>query len=234
MESFSLQNSQAALTDTDLIRESPNTISVQRCLDANLVNFIVVIVYFLLEFQINHVKIPLVFAEMGILPFPLDFLTWCCFWQIKSSSNGLKAKHGGVLSAKQAWLNGAGFQKFFIMGRKKILPDRLTSIPPCLDFSMIFCLLWSASGFTKISSIPVNEERQSTRNDLSWGRIKELKNRLVSGILRAKSWKRKSQFKIQSPNKIKLTDGLTGKKKLSVFLREKALAVKKAKQHQLN
>lgn len=59
----------------NLIRKSPNKISIHRCLDANLVNFIVVIVYFLLEFQINHVKIPLVFAEMGILPFPLDLLT---------------------------------------------------------------------------------------------------------------------------------------------------------------
>lgn len=48
---------------------------MHRCLDANLVNFIVVIVYFLLEFHINHVKIPLVFAEMSILPLPLDLLT---------------------------------------------------------------------------------------------------------------------------------------------------------------
>lgn len=52
-----------------------NKISMHRCLNANLVDFIVVIVYFLLEFHINHVKIPLVFAEMGILPLPLDLLT---------------------------------------------------------------------------------------------------------------------------------------------------------------
>lgn len=75
--------------------KSPNKISIHRCLDANLVNFIAVIVHFLLEFQINHVKIPLVFAEMGILPFPLHLLRRCCFWQIKSSSNGLKVKYGG-------------------------------------------------------------------------------------------------------------------------------------------
>lgn len=48
---------------------------MHRLLNANLVDFIVVIVYFLLEFHINHVKIPLVFAEMGILPLPLDLLT---------------------------------------------------------------------------------------------------------------------------------------------------------------
>lgn len=48
---------------------------MHRCFDANLVDFIVVIVYFLLEFHINHVKISLVFAEMSILPLPLDLLT---------------------------------------------------------------------------------------------------------------------------------------------------------------
>lgn len=41
----------------------------------NLVNLIVVMVHFLLELQINHVKIPLVFAQMGILPFPSDLVT---------------------------------------------------------------------------------------------------------------------------------------------------------------
>lgn len=42
---------------------------------ANLVNLIAVMVHFLLELHINHVKIPLVFAQMGILPFPLDLIT---------------------------------------------------------------------------------------------------------------------------------------------------------------
>lgn len=41
----------------------------------NLVNLIAVMVHFLLELQINHVKIPLVFAQMGILPFPSDLIT---------------------------------------------------------------------------------------------------------------------------------------------------------------
>lgn len=48
---------------------------MQLLLNANLVNLIAVIVYFLLEFKINHIKIPLVFAEMSILPFPLHLLT---------------------------------------------------------------------------------------------------------------------------------------------------------------
>lgn len=48
---------------------------MHRCLNANLVDFIAVTVYCLLELHINHVKIPLVFAEMGILPLPLDLLT---------------------------------------------------------------------------------------------------------------------------------------------------------------
>lgn len=78
--------------EINLNRKALNKISIYRCLNANLVNFIVVIVYFLLEFQVNHVKISLVFAEMGILPFPLYIFTWCCFWQIKSCSNNLKVK----------------------------------------------------------------------------------------------------------------------------------------------
>lgn len=37
----------------------------------DLVNFIAVMIYFLLEFEINHVEVPRVFAEMGILPLCL-------------------------------------------------------------------------------------------------------------------------------------------------------------------
>ena len=32
-------------------------------------------VHFLLELQVNHVKIPLVFTQMGILPLPSDLIT---------------------------------------------------------------------------------------------------------------------------------------------------------------
>lgn len=49
---------------------------------ANLVNLIAVMVHFLLELQINHVKIPLVLAQMGILPFSSDLITRCGFWQV--------------------------------------------------------------------------------------------------------------------------------------------------------
>ena len=45
------------------------------CRWTNLVNFIAVMVHFLLELQVNHVKIPLIFIQMGILPLPLDFIT---------------------------------------------------------------------------------------------------------------------------------------------------------------
>lgn len=45
------------------------------CRWTNLVNFIAVMVHFLLELQVNHVKIPLIFTQMGILPLPLDFIT---------------------------------------------------------------------------------------------------------------------------------------------------------------
>lgn len=59
-------------------------------------------------------------------------------------------------------MNKPVFQKFCIMEAKINLQNRLTSIPLCLDLSMIFFLLWSASRLTKISSIPVKEERQNT------------------------------------------------------------------------
>lgn len=52
------------------------------CRWTNLVNFIAVMVHFLLELQVNHVKIPLVFIQMGILPFPLDLITRRCLWQV--------------------------------------------------------------------------------------------------------------------------------------------------------
>ena len=45
------------------------------CHWTNLVNFIAVMVHFLLELQVNHVKIPLVFTQMGILPLPSDLIT---------------------------------------------------------------------------------------------------------------------------------------------------------------
>lgn len=146
--------------EINLNRKGLNKISIYRCLDANLVNFIVVIVYFLLEFQVNHVKIPLVFAEMGILPFPLDIFTWWCFWQIKSCSNNLKVKHVFFFRCQANDYIGQNFQIFNSLG-KKVVWNRLTSIPHWLDFLMILCLLRSASGLTKISSIPV-KDRQTT------------------------------------------------------------------------
>ena len=45
------------------------------CRWTNLVNFIAVMVHFLLDLQVNHVKNPLIFTQMGILPLPLDFIT---------------------------------------------------------------------------------------------------------------------------------------------------------------
>lgn len=116
--------------EINLNRKALNKISIYRCLNANLVNFIVVIVYFLLEFQVNHVKISLVFAEMGILPFPLYIFTWCCFWQIKSCSNNLKVKDFCCTLVFFFWCQasnytGQNFQIFKSLGKKLCETDLL-------------------------------------------------------------------------------------------------------------
>lgn len=73
---------QEAQSETqNVIRKNKKQNSIQNgggrctCHWTNLVNFIAVMVHFLLELQVNHVKIPLVFTQMGILPLPSDLIT---------------------------------------------------------------------------------------------------------------------------------------------------------------